>query len=103
MSDPTKSPDPLAPGGSAERTKTGAKTGHPPQAVPAADEHTPQNEHDEQLVAEEFAGIDNDLVNVETFSQPAWDDERASPHKEEDRRGLPGEVATEPPATPRKR
>jgi len=63
----------------------------------------PQNEHDEQLIAEEFGGVDNDLVNVETFRQPAWGDDGSAPAAgAETDRGLTEEPASEKSNTLRK-
>jgi len=73
---------------------------HPDQVVPEGDggdavEHPPQNEHDE-LIDEEFEGLDNDLVNVGKFNDPdTEDDGLAPPDEDEDQPGLPGEPAIE--------
>jgi len=108
MSDPTKTSDPAPPGARSDRETAGANAG-PPQRVVATedgvepDAHPPQNEHDEQLITEEFAGLDNDLVSVETFSQPAWDDDGLRPSdKDEDQSSLPTEAATVQSDTTRK-
>jgi hypothetical protein len=108
MSDPTKTSDPAPSGARSDGETAEANAGPPQRVVPTEDgvepdAHPPQNEHDEQLITEEFAGLDNDLVSVETFSQPAWDDDGLRPPDEdEDQPGLPAEVTPAPSDTTRK-
>jgi len=60
----------------------------------AAIEAEAADENDAQVIAEEFEGLDNDLVNVGKFSDPAAEDGGlASADEDEDQPGLPGEPA----------
>ncbi|MBB3997273.1 hypothetical protein [Aureimonas pseudogalii] len=108
MANPTKASDPAPSGGGSDRESAATKAEPPERVVPAGDgaepdAHPPQNEHDEQLITEEFAGLDNDLVSVATFGQPAWDDDGLDPPDEdEDRPDLPAEAAAKPSDTARK-